>query len=87
MVEVCECLLTVAVGLCADAKSVVQERTVEPIVHSRHLTGMAEHKHSPEEEQKIREAALDETLKETFPASDPPSTDPNPDNDELLEDQ
>jgi hypothetical protein len=44
---------------------------------------MAEHKHSPEEERKIREAALDETLKETFPASDPPSTDPNPDNDEL----
>jgi hypothetical protein len=48
---------------------------------------MAEHKHSHAEEKKIREAALDETLKETFPASDPPSTDPNPDNDELLEEK
>jgi hypothetical protein len=41
-------------------------------------------KHSPEEERRIREAALDETLAETFPASDPPSTVPNPDNDEAL---
>ena len=51
------------------------------------LVGMAEHKHSPAEEKKIRDAALDETLKQSFPASDPPSTDPNPDNDELLEDR
>jgi hypothetical protein len=46
---------------------------------------MAEHKHSPSEEKRIRDAGLDETLKQTFPASDAPSTIPNPDKDELLE--
>jgi hypothetical protein len=46
-----------------------------------------EHDHTPEEERRIREAALDETLAETFPASDPPSTIPNPDEDDLLEDE
>lgn len=45
-----------------------------------------QHNHSPEEEQRIREDALDETLAESFPASDPPSTLPNPDNDEKPED-
>jgi hypothetical protein len=44
-----------------------------------------DHHHTPEEEKKIREAALDETLADTFPASDPPSTIPNPDEDEVLE--
>ena len=44
-----------------------------------------EHKHTLEEERRIREAALDETLEGTFPASDPPSTIPDPDNDEALE--
>lgn len=43
------------------------------------------HKHSAEEERRIREAALDETIAASFPASDPPSTDPNPDDDEALE--
>jgi hypothetical protein len=38
--------------------------------------------HTPEEERKIREAALDETIAASFPASDPPSSDPNPDDDE-----
>jgi hypothetical protein len=37
------------------------------------------HDHTPEEERKIREAALDETIEDSFPASDPPSSDPNPD--------
>jgi hypothetical protein len=46
-----------------------------------------EHKHTPEEERRIREAALDETLAETFPASDAPSTLPNPDDDALLHDE
>jgi hypothetical protein len=46
-----------------------------------------DHQHTPEEEQRIREAALDETIAESFPASDPPSTIPNPDDDEALEDQ
>jgi hypothetical protein len=48
-------------------------------------TKKEEHKHTREKERRIREAALDETLKETFPASDPPSTIPNPDEDEALE--
>jgi hypothetical protein len=38
-----------------------------------------QHQHTPEEERQIREAALDETIEGSFPASDPPSTDPNPD--------
>ena len=37
------------------------------------------HDHTPEEERRIREAALDETIENSFPASDPPSSDPNPD--------
>jgi hypothetical protein len=37
------------------------------------------HGHSPEEERQIREAALDETIADSFPASDPASSDPNPD--------
>ena len=40
---------------------------------------MSDHLHSPAEERRIREAALDETLAGTFPASDPPSSIPNPD--------
>jgi hypothetical protein len=38
-----------------------------------------DHDHTPEEEHRIREAALDETIAESFPASDPPSSLPNPD--------
>jgi hypothetical protein len=37
------------------------------------------HRHTPEEERRIREAALDETIENSFPASDPPSSNPNPD--------
>jgi hypothetical protein len=40
---------------------------------------MSEHDHTPAEEKKIRDAALDETVEATFPASDAPSTLPNPD--------
>ena len=43
-----------------------------------------DHSHTPEEERKNREAALDETIEASFPASDPPSTDPNPDDDEAV---
>ncbi len=46
---------------------------------------LSEHHHSHEEERRIREAALDETIEDTFPASDPLSTIPNPDDDEALE--
>jgi hypothetical protein len=42
------------------------------------------HGHTPEEEHRIREAALDETIEASFPASDPPSTNPNPDDDDAL---
>jgi hypothetical protein len=41
------------------------------------------HSHSHETERRIREAALDETLSATFPASDAPSTLPNPDDDSV----
>jgi hypothetical protein len=37
------------------------------------------HKHTLEEERRIRESALDETVAASFPASDPPSSLPNPD--------
>jgi hypothetical protein len=43
-----------------------------------------DHHHTAEEERRIRDAALDETLAESFPASDPPSTLPNPDDDTLI---
>ena len=45
-----------------------------------------EHHHTPQEEHRIREAALDETLAESFPASDAPSSVPNPDNHEAVDD-
>jgi hypothetical protein len=37
------------------------------------------HNHTPEKEHRIREAALDETIAESFLASDPASSLPNPD--------
>lgn len=37
------------------------------------------HDHTPEEEREIREGALDDTIAASFPASDPPSSIPNPD--------
>jgi hypothetical protein len=46
------------------------------------VPNVPDHSHTPEEERKNREAALDETIEASFPASDPPSTDPNPDDDE-----
>jgi hypothetical protein len=46
-----------------------------------------DHQHSDEEERRNREAALDETIASSFPASDPPSTLPNPDeHDAVLDD-
>jgi hypothetical protein len=44
-----------------------------------------EHQHTPEQEHAIREAALDETIEASFPASDPPSSVPNPDDHSALE--
>ena len=46
-----------------------------------------EHQHTPEEEHKIREASLDQTIERSFPASDPPSSNPNPDDHAALERQ
>jgi hypothetical protein len=43
------------------------------------------HHHSEAEERRIREAALDKTIEESFPASDPASTDPNPDAHDAVE--
>lgn len=43
------------------------------------------HDHSPEEERRIREAALDETVEASFPASDPPSSLPNPDDHDAVD--
>ena len=43
------------------------------------------HTHSPEEERRIRDAALDQTIAASFPASDPPSSNPNPDDHNALE--
>jgi enoyl-CoA hydratase/carnithine racemase len=44
----------------------------------------SDHHHSPKEEQRIRETALDQTLADTFPASDPASSLPNPDEHDAL---
>ena len=49
------------------------------------MTAKTEHHHTPEDERRIREAALDETIADSFPASDPPSSDPNPDDHSALE--
>jgi len=49
------------------------------------MTPPDRHQHTPDEERRIRDAALDETLADTFPASDPLSSDPNPDDDTVLD--
>jgi hypothetical protein len=45
----------------------------------KHRSDAGAHRHSEAEERRNREAALDRTIEASFPASDPPSTDPNPD--------
>jgi hypothetical protein len=45
----------------------------------------AGHQHTPAEERLIREAALDKTIGDSFPASDPPSSNPNPDDHSAIE--
>jgi hypothetical protein len=56
----------------------------KPVRNCDPTLSLRKHTHSPEEEAQIRDAALDETLEDTFPASDPPSTIPNPDLHEAL---
>jgi hypothetical protein len=46
-----------------------------------------DHRHTEAEERRIREAALDETLANSFPASDPASSIPNPDEHDALGDR
>ncbi len=41
-------------------------------------------KQNPDDERRTREAALDETIADTFPASDPPSSIPNPDEEDAV---
>ena len=53
--------------------------SARPEVHTEAMPADKNHDHTPEEEREIREAALDETIEDSFPASDPPSTNPNPD--------
>ena len=43
------------------------------------------HQHTPEEERRIRDAALDQTIADSFPASDPFSSNPNPDDHSAVE--
>ena len=42
-------------------------------------TDTASRSQMAERERQRREAALDETIEQSFPASDPPSSNPNPD--------
>jgi hypothetical protein len=66
-------------------KVVSSRRRSHPIEEEANVPKKNDHKHTPQEERWIREAAMDETLEATFPASDPPSTIPNPHEDEALE--
>jgi hypothetical protein len=50
----------------------------------KHPADADSHSHTAERERQIREAALDQTIEASFPASDPPSTDPNPDNHDAM---
>ncbi|HWR14603.1 MAG TPA: hypothetical protein VN577_07225 [Terriglobales bacterium] len=40
--------------------------------------------HTPEEDQIIRERTLDKTIADSFPASDPPSSNPDPHDEDVL---
>jgi hypothetical protein len=56
---------------------------------ARHVEAVVNHpagtdSHSDTAERERREAALDETIEQSFPASDPPSSDPNPDNHDAI---
>ena len=46
---------------------------------------MSDHSQAPADEWEVRDASLDETVEATFPASDPPSTLPNPYDNAALE--
>lgn len=57
-------------------------------VNERSLPGATERlkpDRTQEDERRFREAGLDKTLAASFPASDPPSTLPNPEDDDARE--
>jgi hypothetical protein len=63
----------------ADSILVVNGASIHNAGHEDVMSYRESHHHTPDEERRIREAALDETIAESFPASDPPSSLPNPD--------
>lgn len=52
---------------------------------SKAIQGPDDRHETEAEERQHREAALDNTIEASFPASDPPSTDPNPDSHEPIQ--
>jgi hypothetical protein len=56
------------------------ETNIEAVVNDPASTDSRSHT----AERERREAALDETIEQSFPASDPPSSDPNPDNHDAI---
>ena len=56
-----------------------------PARRDRHAGLVRSRAMSPDEERRIREAALDQTIEGSFPASDPPSSNPNPDDHSALD--
>jgi len=69
----------------AEVSRELRTRKIVPNVERVMASEKTGHEHSPEEERRIREAALDETIADSFPASDPASSDPNPDDHSALE--
>ena len=55
-----------------------------PIAYLFPVRDDRDNQRSPQHERAIREAALDETIEASFPASDPPSSIPNPADEEAL---
>ena len=58
---------------------ILSPRPLLALFRDKAMTIGRPHAHPPDEERRIREAALDETIAASFPASDPPSSLPNPD--------
>ena len=63
----------------AQPAAVLHAAIANAIERSLGKSDRSAHNHTTDEERVIRDAALDETIASTFPASDPPSTIPNQD--------
>jgi hypothetical protein len=77
--------LSLVLGDAGFTPEYVDRREVKAAVWPCHIGGFVKHvehngrRHRTDmEERDIREAALDRTIEASFPASDPPSTIPNP---------